>query len=1357
MKHLLPLLLLLFLFGALASPTLAQNAAETADLPSPPVPFDQPVRFDNLTLEDGLAQGSVYAIHQDRKGFMWFGTQDGISRYDGYSFKNYAHIPFDSTSAQPSFVFDIDEDADGYLWLAGTFGGVSRLDPSTGTFVHYEHDPENSTSLGPRSIWTTLIDRDGMLWVGGNGGLDRMDPEHPGRFEHYRHDPEDEMSLSHDEVRALYQDASGYIWASTGNGLSRMDPETPGNFERFVVNPNESGGPENRPYVINRVHMTSDDVLWAGTKVGLIRLDVETGTFTRLIPPGGEGGDKEVISVAADPGDDEILWLTMPAGGGIIRFDVPSETFTPFRRDPGNPASPVSSETTSAYTDRSGTVWVGTTTYGISKFNPSAVGFSVVSGNSKSGGLPEPAVWGIHIDSKGNLWAGGVGGTLQFVERKTGQVRTWAVDWPNRTNPQSPAGITRNIVETSDGAIWLATNRGLDRVDLDRGLFTHFRHDPQDTTGLTTDNIRSVYADARGSLWLGTSDVANSVPLTRFDPASGTFTKFKNDPKSETSMRADMVWTAIEDHEGILWFGTDRGVSSMDPNNPGVFRHFHHNPRDPLSITNGNVTTLRERQRKPGILWMGTSGGGLDRLDTTTGAVKHYTTQSSNLPNNTIYAILEDDGGHLWISTNRGLSRFDPDAETFTNYGIEHGLQSLEFNQHAAARSQDGELFFGGVKGINAFYPEEVTINALPPPVALTDLRLFNERIVVGPDSPLKESLERTREIELTHDQARNVGFDFVALHYKNPELNRYAYQLEGFDADWIDAGAQRSATYTNLPPGSYTFRVKAANSDGVWNEEGAALMVSVLPPWWRTIWAYVIYGLLVVGAVGGIDRVQRRRLRRKAELAQAELRARAAESEKDAAEAEAKALQADNEKKKNAELLSEIGKELTSSLDLATIFDRVYDHVNHLVDASVFGVGLYNEEKHEIEYRLAIENGKRYAPYSRDTNDKNQFPVWCIEHRETVFVNDVENEYKHYINSYQHLGGRLEDGAVAADPQSLIYLPLLSKDRVLGVISIQSFEKNAYSEHDLNILRALATYTAIAVDNADAYRRLNGTLAHLQNAQQQLVQQEKLASLGQLTAGIAHEIKNPLNFVTNFSVLNEELAAELQEILSARRSQIPADLIGEIEDLVTSLRVNAGHVAKHGKRADGIVKSMMEHASGGQGERFPVDVNAVVDEYVNLAYHGRRAQSPGIELYVEREFEDGVGSAEMAPQELGRVLVNLLNNAFDAVAAKDGGKHEAFRPTITVRTHRHDGEVRIAIEDNGSGIPEAVRARIFEPFFTTKPTGSGTGLGLSLSYDIVAHGHGGRLDVESEEGRGTVFTIQLPVQGKTPAEVDAV
>jgi len=457
---------------------------------------------------------------------------------------------------------------------------------------------------------------------------------------------------------------------------------------------------------------------------------------------------------------------------------------------------------------------------------------------------------------------------------------------------------------------------------------------------------------------------------------------------------------------------------------------------------------------------------------------------------------------------------------------------------------------------------------------------------------------------------------------------------------------------------------------------------------------------------------------------------------------------------KENVELLSEIGKEITASLDADTIFYKLYEHVNQLVDATIFGVGIFHPEKEQIEYRLAIEKGKRYAPYTRDMSDKNQFPVWCIENQQPVFINDVTQEYGRYVSAFRSAnvaGAVLEDGTLPEEPLSIIYLPLASQEKVLGVITIQSFQKNAYTDYHLNLLQNLAAYTSIALDNADAYRRLDATLQNLKAAQQQLVTQQKLASLGQLTAGIAHEIKNPLNFVNNFAVLSVDLAKELSETLAKQKGKLGENVVDEIEEILAGLKVNAEKITHHGKRADSIVKSMMEHARGSSGQREPAEINALLDEAVNLVYHGMRANDASFNVTIEKEYDETVGKLDVVPQDISRVFLNLINNACYAAHQKKTAKSKeqtanenGFSPTLSVSSKNLGEKIEIRIRDNGNGIPLDIREKIFNPFFTTKPTGQGTGLGLSISYDIIVQQHKGEIKVETEEGKFTEFVIRL-------------
>ena len=385
--------------------------------------------------------------------------------------------------------------------------------------------------------------------------------------------------------------------------------------------------------------------------------------------------------------------------------------------------------------------------------------------------------------------------------------------------------------------------------------------------------------------------------------------------------------------------------------------------------------------------------------------------------------------------------------------------------------------------------------------------------------------------------------------------------------------------------------------------------------------------------------------------------------------------------------------------------------------------------------------------------SDKNQFPVWCIENRKPVFINDVTREYARYISEYEEPGaGRLlENGSVSAAPLSLIYLPLISHDRVLGIITIQSYQKNAYRDYHLYVLQNLATYTTIALDNADAYRRLNATLENLKATQEQLLVQEKMASLGQLTAGIAHEIKNPLNFVNNFAELSVELAQELRQDIEKRKQDLGGGVgLESIDEIIDDLEQNARKINEHGKRADSIVRSMLQHSRGQAGEPEMTDINALLEEDINLTYHGMRAQDPSFNITIEKDYDESIGKMEVVPQDLSRVFLNLLNNACCATKKKKKQSPEDYSPRLTARTKNLGNTIEIRIRDNGNGIPQEVVDKIFNPFFTTKPAGHGTGLGLSISYDIIVQEHKGEITVDTKEGEYTEFVVRLPLRSSS-------
>jgi signal transduction histidine kinase len=439
--------------------------------------------------------------------------------------------------------------------------------------------------------------------------------------------------------------------------------------------------------------------------------------------------------------------------------------------------------------------------------------------------------------------------------------------------------------------------------------------------------------------------------------------------------------------------------------------------------------------------------------------------------------------------------------------------------------------------------------------------------------------------------------------------------------------------------------------------------------------------------------------------------------------------------------VLSKIGQDITSTLDLNTILNTVYENVNKLMDASVFGIGVYNPDQSAIEYQLAIDKGERYRPYSRSMKDKDQFPVWCIENKKEIFINDVEVEYSRYITSLVKLnvGSTQFKHDTTSDIQySLLYAPMMVKEKVIGLITVQSYEKNAYTQHHLDILKTLASYTSAALYNAQSFETLQNTLNELKVTQQQLIQSEKMASLGELTAGIAHEIQNPLNFVNNFSEINSELIAEMKEELVIGK-------LAEANKLADDINENEQKIIFHGKRADAIVKGMLQHSRSSNGIKEPTDINALADEYLRLAYHGLRAKDKSFNATLKTDFDETIGKINIVPQDIGRVMLNLITNAFYAVNEKKKARKSGYESTVAISTRMINDRVAIIVADNGNGIPQKAMDKIFQPFFTTKPTGEGTGLGLSMSYDIVTKGHGGELTIKNKEGEGAEFTITLP------------
>ena len=798
------------------------------------------LRFTRISTEQGLSHSKVYAVLQDSKGLMWFGTEDGLNKYDGYNVTIYKHDPADPHSLSHNRVMTLYEDSTGILWV-GTLGGLHAFDRHTETFTLYQNDVNDPQSLSHNSVWTIYEDRQKTLWIGTlNGGLNRLHRD-THTFTHYQIDPANPNSLSDDTVLAMYEDAAGRFWIGTTNGLNHFMRDE-NRFVRYFANPKDPNSLSHN--YISSLDEGSDGTLWVGTANGLNAFSAETGQsrqyHTNPYDPLSLSSNT-VSAVHVDRSGE--LWVGT-LGGGVSRFDRERQLFLRYQNDVQSSDSLGHNEVWTLYEDRTGVLWIGTMGGGISVTSRKSEQFAIYRAEPNNpGSLSHNDVRAIYEDHEGSLWVGTLEG-LNRLDRKTGRFTQY------RHDPADPGSLSYNAVwsiyEDREGTLWVGTLGGLNKFDRDTERFTHYLPNASDPQSVSFHKIWPMYEDHTGTLWIGTLGGG----LNTFDHTTGKFTRYVTDPSNPRSLSHNVVSSIYEDRNGILWIGTNGGLNRFDRERDR-FTRFQNDPKNPDSLSSDAVLALYEDQR--GTLWVGTANG-LNAYNPRDKTFTHYY-QRNGLPSDVIYGIVEDSQGYLWISTNKGLSKFHPETHRVRNFDIRDGLQSNEFNIGAYYKNKDGELFFGSLNGLTAFYPEQIQDNPHAPPIVLTDFQLFNKSVIPGDDAPISIPVSEVTDIRLTYKDSV-FSFEFVALDFTILEKNQYAYMMEGFDSAWIPTTAQkRFATYTNLNGGHYTFRVKASNSDGVWNEEGVTVRLTITPPPWKTWWAYSLYVLAVAGLFFGYVR----------------------------------------------------------------------------------------------------------------------------------------------------------------------------------------------------------------------------------------------------------------------------------------------------------------------------------------------------------------------------------------------------------------------------------------------------------------------------------------------------------------------
>lgn len=774
-------------------------------------------KFTHLTVKDGLSQSGVMSMYKDSKGYMWFGTRDGLNRYDGYNFKIYRFNESDSNSISGNYIRVIKEDRNGMLWI-GTNNGLNAFNRVTEKFTVYQENKSNNTSISNSNIFSVLERQNGDIWVGTEHGLNRLD-QTTGEFQKYYNTVHNARSLGGNHVHALFEDMDNNLWIGTKTGgLNKFIDDT-NEFIRFTTSSSEQFAISSN--FVRAITQTDDGTLWIGmADHGIERLG-KTGKIQHLGKVNGLSN--ELVRYLVPDGDD--VWIA--TYNGLNHYNAKTNTIDVFHHDPNNLTSIAHNSIRAILLDEHDFLWIGTYFGGISILNPRSKQFTHYKHNTFDHNTISYDVVGAMVeDRKGNLWIGTEGGGLNYfnINTKTFSKKEVFFD----VHPE--LGTVKSLLFDSRQNLWIGTHlNGLVRVDFSKGRVTEFTDND-----LSNSSILELLEDHTGKFWIGTDRGLNI-----YDPITERVS-IVDLGVNEGNKRLE-ISTLFEDTDHNIWIGTkSAGMMLYDR---GTIKYFLNDPKNKKSLSNNGVYEIFEDSK--GQIWIGTYGGGLNTFNRQEETFNNYTL-SDGLINDIVYGILEDEPGNLWIMTPGGISKLNPDTGQFDNFNASNGLPITEFNEGSILKHSSGTMFFGGFNGMVSFDPKEIVENSFSPKVVLTDLRLFNEKVSPNDNTRLlKKPLGETGQITFTNKQ--NIfTLEFIALNYSQFGHSQYAYMLEGLESDWNYVGESRSATYTNLDPGDYTFKVKSANSDGIWNEDILSLKISKLPPFWMTTWAYLLYAIVL-------------------------------------------------------------------------------------------------------------------------------------------------------------------------------------------------------------------------------------------------------------------------------------------------------------------------------------------------------------------------------------------------------------------------------------------------------------------------------------------------------------------------------
>lgn len=1226
------------------------------------------VRFQRVQTAE-FYQNTVFCVVQDSLGFLWFGTIDGLLRYDGYNVITYRHHNWDSNSLSDNSISYLLVDHESMIWIGTWGGGLDVLNPFTGTFRNYRLREDDPGSIRDNRIQCLIEDSDKNIWIGTNsGGLSKWIRKE-NRFEHFIHDSSNNRSISGNRIWAIVEDGSKKLWIGTDEGLDRFDPFQ-NRFENFRQDPEKPDGLLN-----NRVRELLIDrkgFLWIGTQNGLNRYDPAKGIWRRYTHSAGDPASlsNDIVTALWEDRAGNI-WIGTNRGGAN-RYFPSTDKFQRFIHEPGNPGSLSNIDVRCVFEDHSGNIWIGTRGGGLNKMDPKPKYFRLYRNDPFNlNSLSNNIIWSLYEDKKGYLWIGTDDGGLNQLDRKTGRFRI------HKHQPENTRSLSHNRVWSvcgdHQGIIWAGTDRGLNRLNPATGQWTAYRHDEARSGGITNDFIFSVYEDSRKRLWAGTFGGIHLL-----ESEKNTFAYFPLHTGRQHRMSQQRVTHICEDRRGHLWLSTDMGFYDFNPADRS-FRHFVNDPRDTQSLSNNNVSVIYPA--RDNTIWIGTAEG-LNALDPETSRFRRFLVRNG-LKNDFIHGILEDGQGYIWISTNQGIARFNPKTGTSVFFDRYDGLQNESFNSRACFQNSAGEMFFGGVSGFNMFHPDSIRIDSARVRVVISSFNVWNhERLLYRNPKEQPSVVLSYRENFLT--------FEFSALDFAIPEKNLYTYRMEKLEDEWNYSGSRRFATYTNLDPGNYIFRVMATNHAGVWNDPGLSVTITIAPPFWQMGWFRLAVMALLIGSIIGIHkwrmyaiRQQNKKLERMVEIRTHEL----------------------EEKKNELEKINIIVKSINSEIYLVSFLNTFLKETKVMRGVEKASALVFDQALGAFKFSASIgwdiarlqgiqmslhEAESRYIKGSRMISDEIYIKKNLRESETHVHFHGIEI------------------------PKCVLVVRIKVEEKIGGYLIFDNFtDSDAFDEHDIQLLVNLKEHILSGFIKAKL-------LGELESANRELV---KLNEKKNEFLGIAaHDLRNPLGAIIGFI---DMIIHDIKE-----KNFHPDDGVAELEIVLKSAR-----------NMSQLINDLLDISAIESGKislnLMPNDLNAILQDCGII--HRKAAQMKNIELEIVPNPDLPEVMADR--NRIAEVVDNLVSNAIKYTFP--GGKvrvsAEAQKPFAVVH-----------VEDTGQGLDENDLKEMFASFkkLSTRPTGgeSSTGLGLAIVKKIVEV-HGGAIKVRSQKGKGSTFSFSLPLQ----------